>query len=167
MRGRADSINFKTADLCDEFEQSVGVAEPLLRDYGGNTSFYGSLATVKVFEDNVLVREALEKDGQGRVLVVDGGGSTRCALVGDRLAQLAYENGWAGIVVDGCIRDSDEISRIPVGVKAHHTVPKKSAKRGIGERDVPVRFAGLTFTPGHYLYADPDGIVVADRDLLA
>jgi regulator of ribonuclease activity A len=122
---------------------------------------------VKVFEDNVLVREALETDGQGRVLVVDGGGSTRCALVGDRLAQLAYENGWTGIVVDGCIRDSEEISRIPVGVKARHAVPKKSAKRGIGERDVPVRFAGLTFTPGHYLYADPDGVVVADRDLLA
>jgi regulator of ribonuclease activity A len=155
------------ADLCDEFEQSVRVAEPLLRDYGGSTSFYGSLITVKVFEDNVLVREALETDGQGRVLVVDGGGSTRCALLGDRLAQLAHENGWAGIVVDGCIRDSDEISRIPVGVKARHAVPKKSTKRGIGERNVPVRFAGLTFTPGHYLYADQDGIVVADRDLLA
>jgi regulator of ribonuclease activity A len=160
-------MDFKTADLCDEFEQSVRVAESLLRDYGGSTSFYGSLITVKVFEDNVLVREVLETNGQGRVLVVDGGGSTRCALVGDRLAQLAHENGWAGIVVDGCIRDSDEISRIPVGVKARHAVPKKSAKRGIGERDVPVRFAGLTFTPGHYLYADPDGIVVADRDLLA
>ncbi len=165
MRGRADSIDFKTADLCDEFEQSVGVAEPLLRDYGGNTSFCGSLATVKVFEDNVLVREALKTDGQG--LVVDGGGSTRCALVGDRLAQLAYENGWTGIIVDGCIRDSDEISRIPIGVKARHAVPKKSAKRGAGERDVPVRFAGLTFTPGDYLYADPDGIIVAERDLLA
>ena len=160
-------MDFKTADLCDEFEQSVRVAEPLLRDYGGSTSFYGSLITVKVFEDNVLVREALETDAQGRVLVVDGGGSTRCALLGDRLAQLAHENGWAGIVVDGCIRDSDEISRIPVGVKARHAVPKKSTKRGIGERDVPVRFAGLTFTPGHYLYADQDGIVVADRDLLA
>ena len=160
-------MDFKTADLCDEFEGSVGVAEPLLRDYGGNTSFYGSLTTVKVFEDNVLVREALETDGQGRVLVVDGGGSTRCALVGDRLAQLAYENGWTGIIVDGCIRDSDEISRIPIGVKARHAVPKKSAKRGAGERDVPVRFAGLTFTPGDYLYADPDGIIVADRDLLA
>jgi regulator of ribonuclease activity A len=160
-------MDFKTADLCDEFEQSVRVAEPLLRDYGGSTSFYGSLITVKVFEDNVLVREALETDGQGRVLVVDGGGSTRCALLGDRLAQLAHENGWAGIVVDGCIRDSDEISRIPVGVKARHAVPKKSTKRGIGERNVPVRFAGLTFTPGHYLYADQDGIVVADRDLLA
>jgi regulator of ribonuclease activity A len=167
MRGRAEPMDFKTANLCDKFEQSVGVAEPLFRDYGGTVSFYGSLSTVKVFEDNVLVREALETDGQGRVLVVDGGGSTRCALVGDRLAQLAYENGWAGIIVDGCIRDSDEICHIPVGVKARHAVPRKSAKEGVGERDVPVRFAGLTFTPGHYLYADPNGIIVADRDLLA
>ena len=160
-------MDFKTADLCDEFEQSVAVAEPLLRDYGGTASFLGSLATVKVFEDNVLVRETLETDGRGRVLVVDGGGSTRCALVGDRLAQLAYENSWAGIIVNGCIRDSEEISDIPVGVKALHTVPRKSAKNGVGERDMPVRFAGLTFTPGHYLYANPDGIIVADRDLLA
>ncbi len=166
MSGKAKPMDFKTADLCDEFEQSVGVAEPLFRDYGGTTSFHGSLATVKVFEDNVLVREALETDGQGRVLVVDCGGSTRCALVGDQLAQLAYENGWAGIIVDDCIRDPDEISRIPVGVKARHAVPKKSAKKGVGERDVPVRFAGLTFTTGWYLYADPDGIIVSDRDLL-
>jgi regulator of ribonuclease activity A len=108
-------MDFKTADLCDEFEQSVEVAEPLLRDYGGTTSFYGSLATVKVFEDNVLVREALETAGQGRVLVVDGGGSTRCALVGDQLAHLAYENGWAGIIVDGCIRDSDGSPASPSG----------------------------------------------------
>jgi regulator of ribonuclease activity A len=115
MRGKAESMDFKTADLCDEFEQSVGVAEPLLRDYGGTKSFYGSLATVKVFEDNVLVREALETDGQGRVLVVDGGGSTRCALVGDRLAQLAYENDWAGIVVDGCIRDLRRSPASPSG----------------------------------------------------
>lgn len=160
-------MNFKTADLCDEFEQSVGTAEPLLRDYGGTTSFYGSLVTVKVFEDNVLVRETLETDGQRRVLVVDGGGSTRCALLGDRLALLAHDNGWAGIVVNGCIRDSVEIAGIRVGVKALHAVPKKSGKKGIGERDVPVRFAGITFTPGHYLYADQDGVIVSDRDLLA
>src|SRR5215210_9139724 len=154
-------MDFKTADLCDEFGQSVGVAEPLLRDYGGTTSFYGSLVTVKVFEDNVLVREALETDGQRRVLVVDGGGSTRCALVGDRLAQLAHDNGWAGIVVNGCIRDSAEIAGIRIGVKALHAVPKKSSKKGIGERDIPVRFAEITFAPGHYLYADQDGVIVA------
>jgi regulator of ribonuclease activity A len=159
-------MDFKTADLCDEFEQSVGVAEPLFHDYGGTAFFRGEIVTIKVFEDNVLVREALETDGQQRVLVVDGEGSTRCALVGDRLAQFAYDNGWAGIVINGCIRDSAEIAGIPVGVKALHAVPRKSSKEGAGERDVLVHFAGITFTPGHYLYADPDGIIVANRDLL-
>ena len=100
-------------------------------------------------------------------MVVDGGGSTRCALLGDRFARFADENGWAGIVINGCIRDSEEISRITVGVKALHDVPRRSAKRGVSERDVPVSFAGITFTPGHYLYADADGVIVADRDLLS
>ena len=160
-------MSFKTPDLCDEFEGEVRVAEPLFRDYGGAGSFHGPIVTVRVFEDNVLVRETLETEGRRRVLVVDGGGSTRCALMGDRLAQFAYENGWAGVVINGCIRDSVEISKITVGVKALHAVPRRSAKEGIGERDVPVSFAGITFTPGHYLYADADGIIVADRDLLS
>ena len=160
-------MRFQTADLCDEFEQSVRVAEPLLRDYGGAASFHGPIVTVRVFEDNMIVRETLETDGQGRVLVVDGGASTRCALLGDKLARFAYENGWAGIVVNGCIRDSEEISGISVGVKALHTVPRRSGKEGTGERDVTVSFAGIAFTPGHYLYADADGILVADRALLA
>ena len=159
-------MELKTADLCDEFESLVRVAEPLFRDYGGITAFRGQIVTVKVFEDNVLVREALEADGQGRVLVVDGGASTRCALVGDRLAQLAHDNGWAGIVLNGCIRDSAEIAGIPVGVKALHAVPKKSAKDGAGERGVPVRCAGITFAPGQYLYADADGIIVSEAELL-
>jgi len=159
-------VNFKTPDLCDEFEESVRVTEPLFRDYGGAESFCGPIATVRVFEDNLLVRETLETEGRRRVLVVDGGGSTRCALMGERLAWFAYENGWSGVVINGCIRDSEEISKITVGVKALHTVPRRSAKEGVGERDVPVSFAGITFAPGHYLYADADGIIVADRDLL-
>jgi regulator of ribonuclease activity A len=160
-------VSFKTPDLCDGFEESVRVAEPLFRDFGGATSFHGPVATVRVFEDNVLVREALETDGQRRVLVVDGGGSTRCALLGDRLARFAFENDWAGIIINGCIRDSEEISKIPVGVKALHAVPRRSAKEGVGERDVPVSFAGITFAPGTHLYADADGVIVADRDLLS
>ena len=160
-------MSFKTPDLCDEFEESVRVADPLFRDFGGAGSFHGPIATVRVFEDNVLVREELETEGQRRVLVVDGGGSTRCALLGDRLGRFAYENSWAGIVINGCIRDSEEISRITVGVMALHAVPRRSAKSGVGERDVPVSFAGITFTPGHYLYADADGVIVADRDLLS
>jgi regulator of ribonuclease activity A len=142
------------------------VAEPLFRDYGGVISFCGLVSTVKVLEDNVRVREALRTDGLRRVLVVDGGKSVRCALVGDRLAELAYDNGWAGIVVNGCIRDSAEIGDVPLGVKALGAVPRKSGKDGTGKRDVSVRFAGVTFAPGQYLYADADGIVVSDRNLL-
>jgi regulator of ribonuclease activity A len=160
-------VSFKTPDLCDEFEESVRVAEPLFRDFGGAGSFHGPIATVRVFEDNVLVREVLEADGQRRVLVVDGEGSTRCALMGDRLARFAHENDWTWVVVNGCIRDSEEISKITVGVKALHAVPRRSAKEGLGERDVPVSFAGITFAPGNYLYADADGVIVAECDLLS
>ena len=160
-------MSFKTPDLCDGFEGSVWVAEPLFRDFGGATSFHGPVATVRVFEDNVLVRKALETDGQRRVLVVDGGGSTRCALLGDRLARFAHENDWTGGVGNGCIRDSEEISKITVGVKALHAVPRRSVKEGLGERDVPVSFAGITFAPGNYLYADADGVIVAEWDLLS
>ena len=160
-----ETRGFATADLCDEFGEEVRVAEPAFRDYGGASSFCGPVSTVRVFEDNVLVREALEEDGRGRVLVVDGGGSTRCALVGGNLATLAHENGWAGIVVNGCIRDSTEISSVPVGVKALNTSPRKSAKEAAGERDAPVSFAGVEVSPGEYLYSDEDGIIIADRDL--
>ena len=164
--GMDGTRSFATADLCDESGEAVRVAEPVFRGYGGASSFCGPVATVRVFEDNVLVREALEEDGRGRVLVVDGGGSTRCALVGGNLVALARENGWAGIVVNGCIRDAAEMSPLPVGVKALNTSPRKSAKERTGERDVPLSFAGVTVSPGDYLYADGDGIVVAGHDLL-
>lgn len=157
-------MTFATADLCDELGPRARVAEPLFRDFGGERSFHGPVSTVRVFEDNVLVREALSEAGQGRVLVVDGAGSVRCALVGDMLARLAHENGWAGVVVNGAIRDSGEISSLPIGVKALTTSPRRSEKRGNGERDVPATFAGVTFEPGQLLYADPDGIVVVDED---
>ncbi len=157
---------FSTADLCDEFGGEVSVAEPIFRDWGGTVSFAGPIATLRVFEDNALVRESLEAPGRGRVLVVDGAGSVRTALLGGTLAALARRNGWSGIVVHGCIRDAAEIAGTPVGVKALNVVPRKSAKAGAGERDVAVTFAGVTFTPGAHLYADRDGILVAGRDLL-
>ncbi len=157
---------FTTADLCDEFGPAVGVAEPLFKDYGGVTFFCGPIETVEVLDDNVLVREALESDGEGRVLVVDGKASTRCALLGEKLAWLAHERGWAGIVVNGGVRDSAETGGVPVGIKALHAVPRRSGKEGVGNRDVPVGFAGISFNAGEYLYADEDGIVVAARDLL-
>ena len=156
-----------TADLCDGFGDEVRVAEPLFRDWGGSVDFAGPIETLRVFEDNALVREALETPGRGRVLVVDGGGSLRAALVGGNLAALAQRNGWVGIVVHGCIRDIAEVAGTEVGVKALAAIPRKSAKAGAGERSVPVTFAGVTFVPGAYLYADRDGIVIADRNLLA
>jgi regulator of ribonuclease activity A len=160
-------VSFTTSDLCDQFARQVRAAEPLFHDWGGVLSFAGVIETVKVLEDNALVGLVLEAEGRGRVLVVDGGGSVRCALVGGRLAGLAHQNGWSGIVVHGCVRDSTELADIPVGVKALHAVPMRSGKTGTGQRSIPVTFAGVTFTPGAHLYADRDGILVADRDLLA
>lgn len=159
-------MEIKTADLCDAHAAELHVAEPIFRDYGGAAAFGGPISTVQVYEDNMLVRAALEQPGHGRVLVVDGGGSLRCALVGDLLAGLGVQNGWAGLVVYGCIRDSAEIARLPIGVRALATNPLRSAKRGEGQRDAPVTFAGVTFVPGQHLYADADGIVVAERALL-
>ncbi len=155
-----------TADLCDAFPDRVTVAEPLFRDWGGASRFAGPIETVSVFEDNALVRQVLESEGAGRVLVVDGGGSLRTALLGGRLARLARENGWSGIVVNGCVRDAAELAATPVGVKALNTSPRRSASAGRGERGVPVTFAGVTFTPGHWLYADADGVVVAASELV-
>jgi regulator of ribonuclease activity A len=156
-----------TADLCDEFGAEVRVAEPLFRDWGGSVAFAGPVETLRVIEDNALVRQVLESPGRGRVLVLDGGGSLRSALVGGNLAALACQNGWTGIVVHGCVRDTDEIRALPLGVKALQAVPRKSGKSGAGEQGVPVTFAGVTFSRGCHLYADRDGIVVAERDLLA
>lgn len=154
-----------TADLYDDHEDRVAVAEPLFADFGGNVAFHGPIATVKCFEDNGLVRERLSEPGEGRVLVVDGGGSIACALLGDQLAQLGVDHGWAGLVIHGCIRDSAAIGGMALGVKALATSPRKTEKRGQGLSDVPVTFAGVTFTPGHHLYADEDGILVAREPL--
>ncbi|MGR8919734.1 MAG: ribonuclease E activity regulator RraA [Gammaproteobacteria bacterium] len=154
-----------TADLYDEHGEALRVMAPLFRDYGGVKAFSGPASTVKVYEDNSLVRAALEEPGAGRVLVVDGGGSMRCALVGDNLAALGEKNGWAGIVVYGCIRDAAPIGAIGIGVKAMATNPRKSIKKGEGERDVTLRFAEVVVEPGDYVYADEDGVVLADAKL--
>jgi len=158
-------MSFTTADLYDEFGDRLQVVLPLFRDFGGTRSFHGPISTVKVHEDNSLVRAALEEPGEGRVLVVDGGESLRCALVGDMLTKLGMDNGWAGIVVSGCIRDSAEIGSMAIGVKAIATNPRKSVKNGAGDRDILVRFAGVEFRPGHFLYADEDGILVSEEKL--
>lgn len=151
----------KTADLCDSFPDRVAVARPVLRDFGGARSFHGAIATVQCFEDNSLVRKTLESDGRGRVLVVDGGGSMRRALLGDQLAELAIRHHWSGVVINGCIRDSAVIGTLPLGVKALGTHPLKSEKKDRGKVNLPVYFAEIEFTPGAWLYADEDGVVVA------
>ncbi len=155
-----------TADLCDEHINKLQVAEPIFIDFGGETCFEGEIHTLKVFEDNAFVRAALEKNGSGKVLVVDGGGSFRCALVGDNLAALAIKNKWRGIVVNGCIRDSKIIADMNIGVKALNTIPIKSIKRNEGQENIDVRFAGVDFKPGAYLYADEDGMVVSEFQLI-
>lgn len=158
--------DFKTADLCDTHERELQVCNPIFLSFGGRRRFAGSVSTIKCHEDNSLVREAVAEPGAGRVLVVDAGGSTRCAMLGDMLAAKAVANGWEGVLMYGLIRDSAAIADMDIGVKALGTHPLKSVKRGVGERDVTVRFAGVNFVPGFHLYADEDGIVVSDRDLL-
>ena len=158
-------MGFKTADLCDEHADRLQIAEPVFGDYGGEISFFGPITTLKAFEDNPLVRKAVEEKGEGRVLVIDSGGSMRCAMVGDQLAALAEKNGWAGVIVNGCIRDSAAIADTEIGCKALGVHPLKTVKRNEGQRDVTLRFAGVSFVPGHYLYADEDGLVVSEQPL--
>lgn len=159
-------MTFKTADLCDEFSEQLQIAEPGLQDFGGRKKFSGKIVTLKLFEDNPLVRAALGKDGTGQVLVVDGGGSLRCALLGDILAGKAVNNNWDGIIINGCIRDSAEIGLMNIGVKALATHPLKSVKKGEGEPGIPVTFSGVKFRPGEFLYADEDGVIVSSIKLI-
>lgn len=160
-----ETANFKTTDLCDEFPERLAVCEPTLRSFGKKLHVSGPVSTVKVREDNVLVREALETLPPGTVLVVDGGGSKRCALLGDKLASIAVGNGLSGVVINGCVRDSGELAETGIGILALAAHPLRSGKRGEGEVDVPVEFGGVVWRPGHFAYADEDGIIVAAEDL--
>ncbi|PSJ45954.1 putative 4-hydroxy-4-methyl-2-oxoglutarate aldolase [Zobellella taiwanensis] len=152
-------------DLCDEHADKVRVLEPLFRDYGGETLFWGQAVTVRCYEDNSRVRELVATPGTGKVLVVDGGGLLRCALLGDMLAELALQNGWEGIVVHGAIRDAGTLSTMALGIKALAACPLRSEKRGEGSVEVAVTFAGATIHPGDYIYADLNGILVAREPL--
>ena len=163
-------MTFKTPDLCDQYEAELGktvrVVAPMFQRYGARTAFAGEIVPLKIFEDNTLVREIFNEPGQGKVLVIDGGGSLRCALVGDQLAILAHKNGWEGVVVYGCIRDSGDINGIDIGVRALNTHPQKTVKKGIGDRNLPLMFGGVTFHPGESIYVDEDGILVSAKPLL-
>jgi regulator of ribonuclease activity A len=152
-------------DICDQYIDEVSVFDPVFRDFGGKQRFGGEIVTIKCFEDNSLVAETVRQPGHGRVIVVDGGGSLRRALLGDLLAAAAVENGWAGLVVNGCVRDVEILATLDLGVKALAACPVRTDKRGEGQRDVPLRFAGAMMEPGHFLYADANGVVVAKQKL--
>jgi regulator of ribonuclease activity A len=152
-----------TADLYDEHGENLQSCDLQMRQYGATKSFGGTISTVRCFDDNVLVKSILGEDGDGRVLVVDGGGSLHTTLMGDMIAEIAMTNRWAGIVINGAVRDVAALAKLPIGIKALGSNPRKSAKTGAGDRDVVVAFGGTTFQPGDTLYSDDDGIVVLPR----
>jgi len=164
------TASFATCDLCDAHEEDTSgdfrVLPPVFRDFGAAGRFAGRVATVHAIEDNSRIREAVNSPGEGRVLVVDGGGSLRRALVGGNLAVAAARNGWAGIVVDGAVRDAAEMAGAGIGIKALALMPMRSVKRGEGQRDIAVTVQGVAVRPGDWLYADEDGIVVSATSLL-
>lgn len=159
-----------TPDLCDQYEgkPEVGlrVLDSIFNNYGAVPQFYGQIVTIKCFEDNSVVKQLVGEPGEGRVIVMDGGASLRRAILGDMLAAKAADNGWAGLIINGCIRDCDEIAAINLGVKAINTHPMKTEKRGIGDLNVPVTFAGQTISPGEWAYSDNNGILISAQSLL-
>tara|TARA_R110000764_G_scaffold106702_1_gene192532 strand:- start:3754 stop:4239 length:486 start_codon:yes stop_codon:yes gene_type:complete len=157
-------MHYVTPDLCDAYPD-VDVVEPIFSNFGGHDSFGGEIVTVKCHEDNSIVKEQVDNDGTGKVMVVDGGGSFRRALLGDMLAEKAAKNGWEGIIVYGCVRDVDVLAQTPLGIQALASHPMKTDKRGVGDLNVVVSFAGVTFRPGEYVYADNNGIIVSPKAL--
>jgi regulator of ribonuclease activity A len=163
-------MTFATTDLCDDHavlleDGRLSVLPPVFRQFGQRVKFFGRITTLKVHEDNALVRSTLEAPGNGNVLVIDGGASLRRALVGGQLALLAQDNGWAGVVVNGCVRDTDEINACDIGVRALATHPQKSSKKGAGERNIRIDVGGVAISPGDWLYADADGVLIAQQKL--
>jgi regulator of ribonuclease activity A len=158
---------FLTADLVDEYSDVLRCCDTQFHSYGGRRRFHGPVRTLRIFEDNALLKHVLLEPGAGAVLVVDGSGSLRCSLLGDYLAGLGARNGWAGMVVWGAVRDTVALGALDFGLKALGSNPWRSRKHGAGKRDVPVRFGGVEFRPGDWLYGDEDGIVVSDRELPA
>ena len=160
-------MEYNTSELCDIYQDMVDVLEPMLCSFGGRASFGGVITTVKCFESNGLIREVVKENGVGRVLLIDGGGSMRRAMVGGNLAVNGAKNGWAGILVHGCVRDVDELGAAQIGIRALGTHPMRTAKLGTGEVDVAVQIGGIWVRPGDWVYADDDGVVISDRALTA
>ncbi len=155
-----------TPDLCDDHPELVRVCEPMFVNFGGKQGFGGEIVTIKCHEDNSLVKENAGKPGVGKVMVVDGGGSLRRALLGDMIAENAVKNGWEGLIIFGCVRDVDALAELDLGVQAIASIPLKTDKRGIGDLNVPVTFGGVIFSPGEYVYADNNGVVVSAEKLV-
>ncbi|MFC8529046.1 ribonuclease E activity regulator RraA [Nocardia sp. NPDC057227] len=153
-----------TADLADEIGPEIRSCDTQFTQFGGRAAFSGRITTIRCFQDNLLVKQTLSAPGAGRVLVVDGGASVHTALVGDIIAGRGVDNGWAGVIVNGAVRDSAILRTLDIGVKALGTNPRKSTQTGSGEKDVPVEFGGVTFVPGEVLYSDHDGVVVRAED---
>ena len=159
-------MKFVLPDLCDQYGDSLRVLSPMLKNFGGNNCFHGKISTIKCHEDNSFVADAVREEGDGSVLVVDGGGSSRCALLGDNLAAIAASNSWEGIIVFGCVRDVVALKDISLGIQAIAPHPMKSVKRQVGLRDVEVSFGGVSFIPGQYVYADDNGVIVSEDELI-
>jgi len=154
-------MTFLTADLIDAHGDKLQSCETQFRQFGGRRSFHGPVRTIRTLEDNALIKDLLNQPGHGAVLVIDGGGSLKTALMGDQIAAAAQKNGWAGVIVFGAVRDTVALGRLDLGVKALGSNPRKSAKLGTGGVDEPVAFGGVTFAPGAWVYSDEDGIVVS------
>ena len=172
MRGSVVTTAFVTCDLLDDHpELDLQVVSPSMdgkffKSHGARKTFGGQVVTVKCFEDNSRVKELLATDGTGKVLVVDGGASMRCALMGDLIAESAVKNHWNGVVIYGCVRDVDAIAELDLGVHALAAIPQKSNRKGVGEVDISLHFGDVTIQSGHYLYADNNGIVIAKEKLV-
>lgn len=159
-------MHVKTTDLCDDYSTELAICKQPLTTYGKKKSFAGPISTVKVLEDNVLVKKSLETIPEGHILVVDGGASRNCALIGDRLASIIKKRHLAGVIIYGCIRDSADIAQMDVGVLALGTNPLKSSKKGEGEKDITLTFGEVDWEPGSFAYVDEDGIVISKRKLV-
>lgn len=158
-------MSWSIPDICDDFLVELQVLDALFTAYGGRDKFSGEVVTIKCFEDNTLLKQTLATGGAGKVMVVDGGGSLRRALLGDMLAAMAVDNGWQGVVINGCVRDVEILKTIGIGIRALNCHPVRSDKRNEGRLNIPVAFAGAHIKPGQYLYADQNGIVIANTKL--
>ena len=154
-----------TSELCDLYAEQVDVVEPIFSSFGGVSSFYGKVTTVKCFESNGLIAEVLEENGEGRVLIVDGGGAVRRGLIDAELAQLAVDNGWEGIIVYGAVRQIQQLENLDIGIHALAPIPVSADESTAGESDIPVNFGGVTFFPEDYIYADLTGIILSQEPL--